>query len=58
MIFKPFYYYDTGCAAYLFGCGTLGKCTVVDAHEDDISAYVVSRCCTHRATRRRASVWS
>ena len=40
MIFKPFYYYETGCAAYLFGCGSLGKCAVVDAHEHDVSAYV------------------
>jgi glyoxylase-like metal-dependent hydrolase (beta-lactamase superfamily II) len=30
MIFRPYYYYDKGCAAYLFGCGTLGTCTVVD----------------------------
>lgn len=40
MIFKPFYYYETGCAAYLFGCGGLGKCAVVDAHEHDIAAYI------------------
>ena len=33
MIFRPFYYFETGCAAYLFGCGGLGKCAVVDAHE-------------------------
>jgi glyoxylase-like metal-dependent hydrolase (beta-lactamase superfamily II) len=39
MIFKPYYYFDTGCAAYLFGCGSLGKCAVVDAHEEDIEAY-------------------
>jgi hydroxyacylglutathione hydrolase len=39
MIFRPYYYYETGCAAYLFGCGTLGKCAVVDAHERDIDAY-------------------
>ncbi len=39
MIFRPFYYFETGCAAYLFGCGTLGKCTVVDAHEEDVDAY-------------------
>jgi hydroxyacylglutathione hydrolase len=39
MIFKPFYYYETGCAAYLFGCGGLGKCAVVDAHQHDIAAY-------------------
>ena len=31
MIFKPYYYFDTGCAAYLFGCGSLAKCAVVDA---------------------------
>ncbi len=39
MIFKPYYYFETGCAAYLFGCGGLGACAVVDAHEDDIDAY-------------------
>lgn len=31
MIFRPYYYFDRGCAAYLFGCGTLGRCAVVDA---------------------------
>lgn len=40
MIFKPYYYFETGCAAYLFGCGSLGKCAVVDAHEEDIDAYL------------------
>jgi glyoxylase-like metal-dependent hydrolase (beta-lactamase superfamily II) len=40
MIFKPYYYFETGCAAYLFGCGSLGKCAVVDAHEEDVDAYV------------------
>lgn len=39
MIFKPYYYFETGCAAYLFGCGSLGKCAVVDAHEADVDAY-------------------
>jgi hydroxyacylglutathione hydrolase len=39
MIFRPYYYYETGCAAYLFGCGTLGKCAVVDAHDEDLVAY-------------------
>ena len=39
MIFRPFYYFDTGCAAYLFGCGGLGKCAVVDAHVEDIATY-------------------
>lgn len=39
MIFRPFYYYDRGCAAYLLGCGTLGACAVVDARTDDVDAY-------------------
>ncbi|MCC6751424.1 MAG: MBL fold metallo-hydrolase [Deltaproteobacteria bacterium] len=39
MIFRPYYYFETGCAAYLFGCGGLGKCAVVDAHERDVDAY-------------------
>lgn len=39
MIFKPYHYFDTGCAAYLFGCGSLGRCAVVDAHEEDVDAY-------------------
>jgi glyoxylase-like metal-dependent hydrolase (beta-lactamase superfamily II) len=40
MIFRPYYSFETGCAAYLFGCGSLGKCAVVDAHEEDVDAYV------------------
>jgi glyoxylase-like metal-dependent hydrolase (beta-lactamase superfamily II) len=39
MIFKPYYYFASGCAAYLFGCGGLGKCAVVDAHEEDLDEY-------------------
>ncbi len=40
MIFRPYYTFQTGCAAYLFGCGTLGKGAVVDAHEEDVDAYL------------------
>lgn len=40
MIFRPYYYFDLGCAAYLLGCGSLGKGTVIDARADDIEAYV------------------
>jgi hydroxyacylglutathione hydrolase len=40
MIFSPNYHFDTGCAGYLLGCGTVGLCAVVDAHERDIDAYV------------------
>jgi len=40
MIFKPFYYFDTGCAAYVVGCGGKGKCAVVDPQERDIESYI------------------
>lgn len=40
MIFNPFYYHDLGCAAYLLGCGTLGRCAVVDPRADDIDSYL------------------
>ena len=40
MIFRPFYYYDLGCAAYLLGCGTLGQSAVVDPRADDVEAYI------------------
>src|SRR5262245_53670708 len=40
MIFRPYYYFETGCAAYVFGCGTLGKCAVVDPNDRDIDAYI------------------
>ena len=40
MIFRPYDDYDRGCAAYVFGCGTLGKGAVVDARADDIDAYI------------------
>jgi glyoxylase-like metal-dependent hydrolase (beta-lactamase superfamily II) len=40
MIFRPFYYDDLGCAAYLLGCGTVGECAVVDARADDLDRYL------------------
>ncbi|MEO8840135.1 MAG: MBL fold metallo-hydrolase [Kofleriaceae bacterium] len=40
MIFRPFYRYETGCAAYLFGCGGQGVCCVVDPHEGDVATYI------------------
>lgn len=39
MILRPFYYYDIGCAAYVLGCGSLGRCAVVDPRADDVGAY-------------------
>jgi hydroxyacylglutathione hydrolase len=40
MIFRPFYRFETGCAAYVFGCGGQGVCCVVDPHEADIDEYI------------------
>jgi hydroxyacylglutathione hydrolase len=40
MIFRPFYYFDTGCASYVFGCATLGKCAVVDPQARDVDTYI------------------
>jgi glyoxylase-like metal-dependent hydrolase (beta-lactamase superfamily II) len=39
MILRPYYYFDLGCASYLFGCATFGRCAVVDARLDDVEAY-------------------
>jgi hydroxyacylglutathione hydrolase len=39
MILRPYYYDDHGCAAYLFGCGTLGRCAIVDARIEDVNTY-------------------
>jgi hydroxyacylglutathione hydrolase len=40
VIFRPFYYYDLGCASYLLGCGTIGQCAVVDPRAEDIDTYI------------------
>jgi glyoxylase-like metal-dependent hydrolase (beta-lactamase superfamily II) len=40
MFFRPFYRFDTGCAAYVFGCGGRGVACVVDPHEADVDEYV------------------
>jgi glyoxylase-like metal-dependent hydrolase (beta-lactamase superfamily II) len=40
MFFRPFYRFETGCAAYVFGCGGKGLACVVDPHEADVDAYV------------------
>lgn len=40
MIFRPYYYFNTGCAAYVFGCAGQGKCAVVDPQSQDVEAYV------------------
>jgi hydroxyacylglutathione hydrolase len=40
MFFRPFYRFETGCAAYVFGCGGQGLACVVDPHESDVDAYI------------------
>jgi glyoxylase-like metal-dependent hydrolase (beta-lactamase superfamily II) len=40
MIFRPFYYSDTGCASYVFGCGGEGIGAVVDPQERDLDSYL------------------
>ncbi len=40
MIFRPFFDFKRGCAAYLFGCGGHGLCAVVDAREPEIDDYL------------------
>jgi glyoxylase-like metal-dependent hydrolase (beta-lactamase superfamily II) len=40
MILKPFYVFETGCASYLLGCGSLGQCAVVDPLESFIEDYI------------------
>lgn len=40
MIFRPFYHFETGCAGYVFGCGTLGQCAAVDIREEDVDAAI------------------
>jgi glyoxylase-like metal-dependent hydrolase (beta-lactamase superfamily II) len=40
VIFRPFYAFETGCAAYVFGCGSVGLGAVVDPRERDLDEYV------------------
>lgn len=40
MVFRRFFDFDHGCAAYAFGCGGQGLCAVVDAREPEIGDYV------------------
>lgn len=40
MILRPYYYFNTGCAAYVFGCAGCGKCAVVDPQADDVENYI------------------
>jgi glyoxylase-like metal-dependent hydrolase (beta-lactamase superfamily II) len=39
MFFRPFYRYETGCAAYVLGCGTCARCAVVDPRAEDVPRY-------------------
>jgi hydroxyacylglutathione hydrolase len=39
VFFRPFYRYETGCAAYVLGCATCAKCAVVDPRMEDVPGY-------------------
>jgi glyoxylase-like metal-dependent hydrolase (beta-lactamase superfamily II) len=40
VIFRPFYYFDTGCAAYVLGCAGKGHAAVVDPQDRDLDNYI------------------
>jgi hydroxyacylglutathione hydrolase len=40
VIFRPFHRFETGCAAYVFGCGGQGIACVVDPQEADVDEYI------------------
>jgi glyoxylase-like metal-dependent hydrolase (beta-lactamase superfamily II) len=40
VIFRPFYYFDTGCAAYVLGCAGKGYAAVVDPQDRDLDSYM------------------
>src|SRR5438034_4259011 len=40
MILRPFFYADTACASYLFGCLTHNRLAVVDPHEALVERYL------------------
>jgi len=40
VVLRPFFYAETSCASYLFGCTTYKKLGVVDAHEALVESYL------------------
>jgi len=42
MIFQPFFFRGTGCAAYVVGCAGKSKCAVIDPRAEDIDAYMAT----------------
>jgi glyoxylase-like metal-dependent hydrolase (beta-lactamase superfamily II) len=40
MILRPFFYSETACASFLFGCGSHGKLAVVDPHAELVPDYL------------------
>src|SRR5918995_6518014 len=42
MVFRPFLYEGSGCASYLFGCGTHSQLAVVDPHHELVDAYIAA----------------
>jgi hypothetical protein len=41
VIFRPFYYFDTGCAAYVLGCAGKGYAAVVDPQDRDLNSFTL-----------------
>jgi glyoxylase-like metal-dependent hydrolase (beta-lactamase superfamily II) len=40
VIFRPFHRFETGCASYVFGCGSAGLAAVVDPVLEDVDRYL------------------
>jgi glyoxylase-like metal-dependent hydrolase (beta-lactamase superfamily II) len=40
MVLRPFFYSETSCASYLFGCGTHRRLAVADPHEALVASYL------------------
>lgn len=40
MIFQPFFFRGTGCAAYVVGCAGKSKCAVIDPRAEEVDAYI------------------
>jgi hydroxyacylglutathione hydrolase len=51
VIFKPYYHFETAAPRISSAAAGLGECAVVDAHEEDVDAYIAfahRRACASR----------
>ena len=51
MIFRPYHHFESGCAGYVFDCGTIGMCAAVDIRQEDVEILEFNRGGLTRATR-------